>query len=207
MDNIYLLGSKDIEAFSKYHIPTNTKEIKIDESRLKVLKKDMIAYCFDKMSSMEHGDIIIFNKFFYRGKYYDSYDKLVDYMIDYKILEMDVHHVSFMMVNNQEAEEVLYFYHHTPGIFKLSDIEKHNEMDDMFSHIFIPEQKKRFFFQRRLSLLEIRELYSKRNEICPYDTLNYVFHKVLEDADNCHEVSYDLISDFCRSNERIDLFS
>lgn len=64
MDNIYLIGSQNIEIFSKYDIPTNTKEMQIDEMRFKVLKNDIISYCFDKIPSMEHGDIIIFNKFF-----------------------------------------------------------------------------------------------------------------------------------------------
>lgn len=206
MDNIYLMGSQDIEEFYKYGIPTDTKELPIDEMRFKVLKNDVIAYCFDKITSMEHGDIIIFNKFFYRGKYYDSYIKLVEYMMEYKIWEMDIHQVSFIMVNNQEAEEVLYFYHATPGMFKLSDMEKYNGVDDLFSRIFIPEQKRRFFFQKKLPLGEIKELHSKRDEICSYDTLNYVFYKTLEETDDCKEVSYDLIADFCKSNEKIDLF-
>lgn len=206
MDNIYLMGSQDLEAFSKYGIPTDTKELPIDEMRFKVLKNDVIAYCFDKITSMGHGDIIIFNKFFYKGKYYDSYIKLVEYMMEYKICEMDIHQVSFIMVSNQEAEEVLYFYHTTPGMFKLSDIEKYKDRDDLFSHIFIPEQKRRFFFQKKLPLIEIKELYLKRNKICPYDTLDYVFYKILEETDDCKEVSYDLIGDFCRSNEKIDLF-
>lgn len=206
MDNIYLIGSQNIEIFSKYDIPTNTKEMQIDEMRFKVLKNDIISYCFDKIPSMEHGDIIIFNKFFYKGKYHDSYEKLIEYMIEYKIIEMDIHYISFIIVNNRESEEVLYFYHTTPGMFKLSDIEKYSSMDDLFSHIFIPEQKRRFFFQKKLPLIEIKELFLKRNEICPYDTLDYVFYKILKETDDCKEVSYDLIGDFCRSNEKIDLF-
>lgn len=202
MENIYLIGFQDKKAFKKNGIPLETEVLPIDEMRFDVLGKDITTYCFDKITYLEHGDIIVFNKYYYKGEYHSSYIGLMEYMIQHKVVEMDIHLVSFIMVNNKETEEVLYTYNAVPGIIELNNIEKQDYQDIEFETIFVPRQKKSFIFQKRLCLKEIKNLYAKKNKACPYDSMYYVFNKILDDDESCHIVSYDVIRDFCQKSER-----
>ena len=128
-------------------------------------------------------------------------------MIEHKILEMNIDTVSFMMINNKETKEILYFYHTVPGVVKLRDIK--TQLGNIkFDHVFIPRQKSNFLFQKKLFLNEIKILYRNRNVVCPYDSLNYVLFKILDNDNHkeCFVASYDVVENYCKNNEKVELY-
>lgn len=207
MSDIYLIGGNTGSGSDDYGVFQNTKEFLIDGSRFHVLKNDIITYSFDKICYLNHGDMIISNQFYYLRDYYDTPEELIQYMIDYKIMEMEIHHVCFAMVNNKENEEVLYCHHAVPATFKLSDIEKNIDNENYFEEIFIPKQRKSFLLQKPLNLKDIKRIHQKKDKPCPYDATNYLLYKLFELTEQCKDVSYDVIESFCRRSDKMDIYN
>lgn len=205
MEKIYLIGNIPNFIYRKYSLPSDVENIYIDPKRFEVLRKSFPLFCLDKAPYTGHGSVILFYQYYFQRSYHDSFIPLIEYMTKNSIHKMKIDVVGFIVINNEETSEVLFNHHAVSGYFKLDDVMFFESSEDSFEDVFYPLQKRKFFLQKHLLSKDINKMFSKENKVSPYSPLEYLLHKTITEGEG-KVVSHELVGDYCKGNQKIELF-